>query len=280
MVDNKIVVFDLDETLGYFTQVCILWESLELYVKHNNCEIELSQDFFDKLLDLFPEYIRPNIESILNYLSKKKTQNHCKHVMIYTNNQRQKKWVFMIKKYFENKIKFDLFDQIICAFKINGKHIELCRTTHNKTHKDLIKCTKIPTNTEICFIDDTYFPEMHSTDIYYIKLKPYTFCLHENIIITRFVSSDLFKLFMKHCKEKVDSEEFREFLKCRFDQIEKKRKIKSMKEYEIDKIITKQIMQHLEIFFDKKKSSPPNFDNMVKTKKHRHYKNKTQKVRN
>ena len=41
-----------------------------------------------------------------------------------------------------NKIKNDLFDQIIRAFKINGKHVEWCRSSHNKSHIDFINCSK------------------------------------------------------------------------------------------------------------------------------------------
>ena len=32
----KIVVFDLDETLGYFTEFGIFWDSLTIYLKTNN----------------------------------------------------------------------------------------------------------------------------------------------------------------------------------------------------------------------------------------------------
>jgi len=32
----KIVVFDLDETLGYFTEYGIFWDSLCIYVKNKN----------------------------------------------------------------------------------------------------------------------------------------------------------------------------------------------------------------------------------------------------
>jgi len=110
---NKIVVFDLDETLGYFTQLCTIWELIEQYIYQNNIDIDagkIQQEDFNNLLDLFPEYVRPNLETILDYLKQKKISKKCKNVMIYTNNQRQKKWVFLIKKYFETKIKYNLFD--------------------------------------------------------------------------------------------------------------------------------------------------------------------------
>ena len=133
----KIVVFDLDETLGYFTQYGIFWDSLGNYlkIKHKSA---LTQTDFDAILDLFPEFIRPNIMTILNYLKKKKRSLYCEKVIIYTNNQAPRSWCIMIKSYFENKVRYKLFDQIIAAFKINGKQIELCRTSHLKTHKDFL----------------------------------------------------------------------------------------------------------------------------------------------
>jgi hypothetical protein len=263
---SKIVVFDLDETLGYFTQLCIIWESLK---------IPLDQDAFNKLLDLFPEYIRPNIDTILDYLKEKKLSKKCKNVMIYTNNQRQKEWVFFIKKYFETRLKYELFDQIICAFKVNGKHVELCRTTHNKTHKDFIKCSKIPQNTQICFIDDTYYPEMHSEEVYYIKIKPYKYYLTEDTILSRLKKSTLFDKWQLSQREK---EELMHSLKEQLLLLPNKPK--SMKEYDIDKIITKEIMNHIEIFFNSQQKYPPaTFNNIHKTKKRRAYRNKTSKVK-
>ena len=90
----KVVVFDLDETLGYFFELGIFWELLINYFSKNKInKIELSQDSFNELLNLFPEFLRPNIFSILNYLKYKKTKNECSHVMIYTNNQGPKQWV-------------------------------------------------------------------------------------------------------------------------------------------------------------------------------------------
>jgi hypothetical protein len=269
---TKIVVFDLDETLGYFTQLCIIWESLLSFAKNKNINTEMNQEIFNKLLDLFPEYIRPNIEFILEYLKGKKCTKKCKNVMIYTNNQRQKNWVFLIKKYFEMRLQYDLFDQIICAFKINGKHVELCRSTHNKTHKDFIKCSKIPQNTQICFIDDTYFPEMHSEEVYYIKIKPYTYNLNAETIANRVKKSDLIDNL-----HGLDKTEFISFLKDKLTE-NNNLKSKSMKEYDIDKIITKEIMNHIELFFNSQQKYPnAHFNNIHKTKKRKLYKNKTRK---
>ena len=145
----KIVVFDLDETLGYFTQFGIFWDSLSNYLKTKNNINKLSQPEFNLILDLFPEYLRPNIINILNYLKNKKKTNCCHKMMIYTNNTGPREWANHLIRYFENKINYKLIDQIIAAFKINGKQVEMSRTTYNKTHKDLIRCAKIPFDTEI-----------------------------------------------------------------------------------------------------------------------------------
>jgi len=274
-LEGKIVVFDLDETLGYFTQLYIFWKSINLYLNEEKINIELNQNSFNDIFDLFPEFIRPDIGIILNYLNEKKKTKKCKNVMIYTNNQRQKDWVFMIKRYFEKKINNELFDQIICAFKINGKQIELYRSTHNKTHKDFIKCSKIPENTQICFIDDTYFPDMHSSDVYYIKIKPYIYWLNINLLIYRFKKSKVFNNMIYYKKDRC-----LDFLREKMIENTSNSKVKSMKEYEIDKIITTKIMNHIMLFFnDSKIYSSINFNSVSKTKRNKTYKNKTKKLK-
>ena len=67
--------------------------------------------------------------------------------MIYTNNQGPKSWAESIRDYFHNKLKYEIFDQIIGAFKVKGKQIEIGRTSHYKSIKDLINCTKLPEET-------------------------------------------------------------------------------------------------------------------------------------
>ena len=67
--------------------------------------------------------------------------------------------------------------------------MEICRTTHTKTHKDLIKCTKIPPTAEICFLDDTFYPEMANDNIYYINVKPYYHDLKMDYMLQKFKES-------------------------------------------------------------------------------------------
>jgi hypothetical protein len=238
----KIVVFDLDETLGYFTQFGIFWDSLKNYIENKNKKI-LTQNDFNDILDLYPEYLRPNIINILIYLKKKKQINCCHKMMIYTNNTGPKEWSKHIISYFEEKIKYKLIDQIISAFKINGNIVEISRTTHDKTHEDFIRCTKLPLNAEICFLDDHYYPNMINENIYYINIKPYYYDLSFEEIINRFKKSEIGTKYLDmDFKNDITNQLKMYNYRC----IEKK-----SKEYEIDKILGKYIINHLQEFFNK-----------------------------
>jgi hypothetical protein len=245
----KIVVFDLDETLGYFTEFGIFWDNLVNYFNREKLP-QLTEDDFNSILDLYPEFLRPNIVNILNYLKEKKKTMCCHKMMIYTNNTGPREWSQKIVNYFEKKINYKIVDQIVAAFKINGKTVEICRTTHNKTHEDFIRCTKIPTNAEICFLDDTFYPEMANDNIYYINMKPYYYDLQFDYMLKKLKESDIGKKLI------IDSYEI--FYKKLMNDIKlyKYKYIhKDSKEYEVDKIIGKQIITHLQDFFNKPKKN-------------------------
>jgi hypothetical protein len=241
---KKVVVFDLDETLGYFIQLSFFWKLIMVYLKKNNEIYKLNQEDFNNVLDLYPEFIRPDMYSILKYLEFKKKENLCDNVMIYTNNQFSKKWVYLIKKYFEYKINYNIFDNIICAFKINNQRVEMLRSSHEKTYNDFIRCTKLPKNTQICFIDDNYYPDMDSNIIYYINVKSYIYNLKIETIIHRFLFSIIGKNIIKN------ENNFIEFIRINTFEYNKSIEKKDKKEYEIDKIITKKIFTYLEEFFN------------------------------
>ena len=243
----KIVVFDLDETLGYFTEFGIFWDCLMRYSNEKK-NVSLNQSDFNDILDLYPEFLRPNIINILSYLKKKKQTMCCHKMMIYTNNNGPKTWAHHIIKYFSEKIKYKLFDQLISAFKINGKIVEVCRTSHHKNHSDFIKCTKLPINSEICFLDDTFYPGMADNNVYYINLKPYYHDLPFDLMLDKFIKSKIGKKiidnddnFIKNITEDINGYKYNCVLK-------------NTREYDVDKIIGKQIINHLEEFFKNKKN--------------------------
>ena len=262
----KIVDFDLDETLGYFTEFGIFWDCLIYYLKNKN-EETITQSDFNDILDLFPEFLRPNIINILNYLKNKKQSLCCHKMMIYTNNSGPKEWAHHIIDYFSKKINYKLFDQLISAFKINGKVVEVCRTTHDKTYNDFIKCTKLPMNAEICFLDDTFYPEMANDNIYYINVKPYYHDLQFDYMLDIFSKSDIGKKIINDDDNftKIMNEHIKTY---KYDCIDKE-----SKEYEVDKVVGKQIIRHLQEFFNKSKKNKT-----IRNKKSKNYKlNKTQR---
>jgi hypothetical protein len=271
----KIVVFDLDETLGYFTEFGIFWDSLNKIIKLNNQDGKndksLSQEDFNDVLDLYPEFLRPNIINILTYLKTKKTSKCCHNMMIYTNNTGPREWVKYITKYFEKKIDYNLFDQIISAFKVNGKQIEVCRTTHDKTHQDFIRCTKLPENVDICFLDDTFYPGMENERIYYINCKPYYYDISFTDLCARFMDSHVSKKILSESYLFSFEENMNNYFKLyRYKYIEK-----VPKEYEIDKIVGKYIIKHLKIFFNEKQQQ----QNKTMKKYRNKQKNKTKHFR-
>ena len=194
-----VIVFDLDETLGYFSEFSLLWN----YLLSNQIKpisgIHLQfcfNDFFDK----FPELLRPLIVDILKSLLRKK-HHHCFEIMLYTNNNGNKMWVNHIVKYLEYKINKDfqivenIFFKIIYAFKVNGMRVEPKRTTTDKTFGDFLSTTNLPDVTQNCFIDDTYYPEMDVKNVFYINVEPYVYHFNAIDMYKRIKQS---KYFLKH----------------------------------------------------------------------------------
>jgi hypothetical protein len=237
----KIVVFDLDETLGYFSELFIFILALE-----EQLHKKISSETFFKLLDLFPEFLRPRILSILQYLKSKKERNSKIKVMIYTNNQGPRSWVIQIKEYFENKLNYKLFDQIIAAFKVKGRQIEMCRTTHDKTVNDFLRCTQLPRDTKICFLDDQVHEEMESENVFYINVKPYYYNLSFKEMAERYYDKYEQELLRKlnKTKEQFVSGIINDMNITHFKPMEK-----DPNEQKIDDIVGKKILTHLNEFF-------------------------------
>jgi FMN phosphatase YigB (HAD superfamily) len=96
----NIIVFDVDETLGAFSEFSKYCAKSNKYVTYRQ---------FKYLLDINPIYLQPNILMILEYIKYRKTKN-CKVVM-FTNNQEHPIWIQYIKLYLHEKLKFELFDK-------------------------------------------------------------------------------------------------------------------------------------------------------------------------
>ena len=196
---GKYIVFDVDETLGYFSQLGSFIDAISLYNKYFSGS---AYERFNEILDLFPEFVRPKMIETLKYIHEKKVSGTCSGLFIYTNNQGPSSWVQHIAKYFDYKVgnvernnindnNYTLFDKIIAAYMINGKIVEPGRTSQNKTYDDLLRITGISPHSEVCFVDDLNHPDMRHENVLYLNVKPYVKTLSTDEMIRRYLKSPL-----------------------------------------------------------------------------------------
>lgn len=198
----KAIVFDLDETLGDFANLYTLWQGIKEFLNIKN---ENLQNIFNELLDLFPEFLRCGILIVLNYIKEKKRTKRLRNLFIYTNNKCfDSDWIKNIMNYFDYKLETtNLFDKAICAFKIDNKILNL-NDKHDKNINYFINCTIIPKNTEICFIDNSYYKEMIDNKVYYIQPYSYNHNIKNKEVIERFMKSYIGNIIIKNSEVRMD----------------------------------------------------------------------------
>ena len=271
-IKKKIVVLDVDETLGYFVELGIFCDALTTTAWNHDAMAQYTH--FNHLMDVFPEFLRPNILDLLRFLKIKKDANECCGVMVYTNNSGPRMWVEHIIKYMESKLGAPLFDQIVAAFKVNGKIIEMGRTTHDKTYEDLLRCTKLPSNVEVCFMDDQMHSQMEHGQVYYINVKPYVHQLSVQMLIDRFIQSPVLRSTIRSV------DDFGQGIAKLMHRFQSVYVPKDPMEQEIDTIISKKIMKHLNEFFKGTKTKMLPISNHITTTlkiKPHNFKTKTMK---
>jgi hypothetical protein len=287
---HKVVVFDVDETLGNFIQFSLFGHALEDYFNQPG----IMYRYFNDLVDLYPEIIRPNMVRILDYIRKKKNAGVCSKVMIYTNNMGPDKWVAHIRQYFESKLRDSiqpvksisgndngiaiippLFDHTIGGFNPNknepARRISGYpeRTTSEKTVKEFIRCSRLPSDIDICFLDDLEHPKMVDERVYYIKLQAYHSFIPFEMFVVRFLNSALYRnIFDKlnlpsvitgtsiAAKKQIISIELYNVLMryVEMSDYDERSIHQKVNPREIDEIISKYILYHLQQFF---KEGPP-----------------------
>ena len=281
----KVVVFDVDETLGNFMQFSIFVHVLEEYFN----KPDIMYRYFNDLVDLYPEIIRPNMVRILDYIRKKKNAGVCNKVMIYTNNAGPDKWVGHIRQYFETKLRAfassssdanksgleivpPLFDHTIGGLKPNNETATSrypSRTTNHKTVNEFIRCGRLPSDIDICFLDDVEHPKMVDERVYYIKLQPYHSYIPFELFVVRFLSSGLYRdvfdkfhvpsitpgMTLSSKKQILSIEIHNLFMKyAKLSGYDAKANQRKLNPREIDEIISKYILYHLQQFF---REGPP-----------------------
>lgn len=277
---DKVVVFDLDETLGSFGDLYIIWSG----IRHMFPDF----DNFESLANMYPECIRFGILTILEYLYKKKRKKQCQKIFVYTNNQCTGDWVKRITDYLSLRVRQSyqrheqlsyipsepLFDQLICAFKINNKPVELLRSSHKKSVNDLIKCTLLSKEADICFVDDVEHTKMKNSRVYYICPKPYHHTMTADDFVNRLVDSSLLlKYRLKRpllFSTKFWIPWFGNYKRTYYRQRNLKTNVNE------DLLVSKQLMYHLKEFMAWKKI-PPTYNPNKKSKTQREKNRKKRK---
>lgn len=157
---TKHIVFDLDNTIGFFSQYIYVLNIIEKINKKSLTEIEIHE-----LLIYFENIFRPMIFDIFELILFYRDKKLIKTIILYTNNVNDY-FVNCIINYINKKLNSVLFDKIITASHNNR--------SYKKTLEDLCKCVPfLNSHSKICFIDDKYHKGMDTNNIIYIKCKPY-----------------------------------------------------------------------------------------------------------
>ena len=184
----KVIVFDLDDTIGHFEEISIFLHGLQLIIGRSR----IPDKYIFKLLDIWPKFFRAGIMEIFEIIKAEKKNNKCVKAVIYTNNMGPRSWTLLIKRYIEKKLRYKLFDKVITAYR--PRELTNHRTTHSKTYSDLIKSTGYGKDAKFLFLDDQSHPLMMHSKIKYIHVYPYNYGVPFHQMIHDFVNSKYGKI--------------------------------------------------------------------------------------
>jgi hypothetical protein len=153
---DKNIVFDFDETIGYFEQIIDM-------IRHTKktSKVEVFEFF-----NLFPLVFRTNIFDIFNYIVRLKKEKKIKSVILYSNNNNDV-FIEYVLSYIHETLNFSLFDLSISLNQTHNK---------NKNLTDLLNYSNglLTKKSSIFFIDDKEYDHMKSIK-YYIKCESYKY---------------------------------------------------------------------------------------------------------
>jgi hypothetical protein len=160
---DKNVVFDFDETIGYFEQI------IEM-IKHTKKTSKL--EVFE-LFTLFPLVFRTNIFDIFHFIVRLKKEKKIKSVILYSNNNNDI-FISYVISFIHDKLNYGLFDLSISLNQTHNK---------NKNLTDLLNYSNglLSKNSSIFFVDDKEYDDMKMIKSY-IKCESYKYLYSESII--------------------------------------------------------------------------------------------------
>ena len=156
----KLIVFDMDETIGAFTALSRDLTAVQPYLQN--------YALMKHMIDTNPTYIRPHMLDILKQVYTAK-MFHALTVVLYTSNPNTE-WVMMILHYINSVLHATnpLFDYVLDASQ---------RTTPDKCIEDLLERTNIrrkqTQELRVFFVDDQYHAGMITKEVVYFHITPY-----------------------------------------------------------------------------------------------------------
>ena len=160
---NKNVVFDFDETIGYFEQI------IEI-IKHTK---KTSKIEVFELFKSFPLVFRTNIFDIFYYIVRLKKEKKIKSVILYSNNNNDV-FIDYVLSFIHQTLNYTLFDLSISLNQTHNK---------NKNLSDLLNYSNglLNNKSSIFFIDDKEYNDMKMIK-YYIKCESYKYVYPNSMI--------------------------------------------------------------------------------------------------
>jgi hypothetical protein len=161
---SKTILFDLDQTLGFFEQMIHIMNYSDL-----TCH---------ELLTLFPEFFRPLLVDFLKGLIPHKHSGKIKSILIYSNNNNETfvKSVIDSLHVFLGEV---LFDDVIT---LNDPR----RKKRQKDYHDLLSIQEGSLDHSIlCFVDDKRHPLMNHPNVVYIQCEGYRYYIKHASVLDR-----------------------------------------------------------------------------------------------
>ena len=160
---DKNVVFDFDETIGYFEQII---EMIKYTKKTSKMEVF-------ELFTLFPLVFRTNIFDIFYFIVRLKKEKKIKSVILYSNNNNDL-FIDYVISFIHEKLNYRLFDSSISLNQTHNK---------NKNLTDLLNYSNglLSKNSSIFFVDDKEYDDMKMIKSY-IKCESYKYIYSNSVI--------------------------------------------------------------------------------------------------
>ena len=166
---RKCVVFDLDETIGYFSQLYKITKTFEQHTTQT-----LNKKHIIDLYKYFYNIFRPGIFTLLAYVKFLKEKYNIQ-IILYTNTIMDNIWLDSFLEYTYNmvKLKFD-----------NTMHLHSkCRKSIKKNLQDLYNCNiSLNSSSPIMIIDNKEHKLLKGKNITYCLVNTFYF-MHDNNVI-------------------------------------------------------------------------------------------------